>query len=181
MTASNEPKVLFSLIVPLSPDTERFDGHIANVCSVLDDHIPNCYEIVAIDGKGKDVPENEWEAVKGEVLVIIDGNLDQKPATLSDVINAFNDGSDMAFAEQYREGQKKDRPELSYFGVRRSSLPRLHHSPKGYQLIVEILGSETIDKLSNDPSAISGNYILKNLKKVIGVQPTEETKTTKTA
>lgn len=168
---TDKTDIKFSLIVPMSTDTEKFDVHVANVCSILDNHIPNCYEIVAIDGQGEDVPDNEWDAVRGEVLVIIDGNLDSRPTTLPDVVNAFNDGSDMAFAGQYQEGQKLGGdPELSYFGVRRSSLSRLHESPEGYQLIMEILGPDTIKKLSTDPSDVSGNYILKHLRKMIGVK-----------
>lgn len=170
MNESKESKVIFSLIVPHDSDTEKFEGHIANVCSILDDQAPNCYEIVAIEGKGKDVPTNEWDTVKGEVLVIIDGDLDIEPTTLTDVITAFKDGSDMAFAGQYHEGRREEStPELSYFGIRRSSLPRLHESPEGYKLIVEILGAETIKKLAEDPSEISGNYILKHLRKAVGV------------
>ena len=170
MNESKESKVIFSLIVPHNSNTEKFEGHIANVCSILDNHAPNCYEIVAIEGKGEDVPSNEWDTVKGEVLVIIDGDLDIEPTTLTDVITAFKDGSDMAFAGQYREGRvEESTPELSYFGIRRSSLPRLHESPEGYKLIVQILGAETIKKLAEDPSEISGNYILKHLRKAVGV------------
>ena len=103
-------------------------------------------------------------------MVIIDGDLDIEPTTLTDVITAFKDGSDMAFAGQYHEGRREEStPELSYFGIRRSSLPRLHESPEGYKLIVEILGAETIKKLAEDPSEISGNYILKHLRKAVGV------------
>lgn len=170
MKDNHDSEIIFSLIVPLATDTEKFNGHIANVCSVLDDHIPNCYEIVAIDGKGADVPNNEWDAVKGEILLIVDGDLDTKPTTLSDIISSFKEGSDMAFAGQYQEGQKVgDQPQLSYFGIRRSSLPRLHESPEGYRLIVEILGPETVSKLASEPSEVSGNYILKHLRKMVGV------------
>lgn len=166
---SDGSKIIYSLIVPHDADQERFDIQIANVCSVLDEQAPNCYEIVAIAGKGADIPSNEWDNVKGEVLVIIDGNLSSKPIVLSDVIASFRDGSDMAFAGQYHEGQKElADPELSYFGVRRSSLSRIHESPEGYRLILEILGPETIKKLSTDPSEISGHYILKHLKKMVG-------------
>jgi|GEM_PF-2364644 len=175
-----ENKIIYSLVVPLSTDTNKFDKHIANVCSVLDDQIPNCYEIVAIDGEAKDVDDNEWDNVQGEILLIIDGDLDSKPITLSDIIASFKQGSDMAFAEQYKKGiETKTHPELSYFGIRRSSLKQLNSSLQGYQLMVEILGPDTIEKLATNPSAISGNYILKNLKKVIGVQPSKDKKNTK--
>lgn len=165
----SESKVIYSLILPHHSDEKKFEVHVANVCSILENHVPNCYEIVAIEGKGSDVPSNEWDNVKGEVLVIIDGDLSSKPTVLSDVITSFKEGSDMAFAGQYKEGQKDAiDPELSYFGIRRSSLSRIHESPEGYKLILEILGPETIKKLSNDPSEISGHYILNHLKKMVG-------------
>ena len=163
--------IFFSLVIPSHEDRERFEGHINNVCAVLDDQIPGYYEIVAVES-GQDNPSNDWDHVKGEVLVIIDGDLSCSPTTLCEVITAFQDGSDMAFAGQYPDDKDlSSDPTLSYFGVRRSSLPRIHESPDGHRLILEILGPETIKKLSTSPREVSGNYILKHLRKMIGVQP----------
>ncbi len=160
----------FSLIIPANADRQLFEGHVNNVCAVLDQQIPGYYEIIAVES-GQDNSSNDWDNVKGEVLVIIDGNLECAPTTLCEVITAFQDGSDMAFAGQYRDSVKShDDPELSYFGIRRSSLSRLHESPEGHRLILEILGPETIKKLGTAPREISGNYILKHLRKMIGVQ-----------
>lgn len=163
--------VFFSLIIPASSDRQKFDGHINNVCAILDSKIPGYYEIVAIENRGDDNSLNDWDQVKGEVLVIIDGDLECPPTTLCDVIAAFEEGNDMAFAGQY-VGPKghNNEPDLSYFGIRRSSLSRIHESPRGHKLILEILGPETIKKLNTSPSEISGGYILKHLKKMIGVQ-----------
>lgn len=171
MSETKEPNgVFFSLIVPATADREQFKGHINNVCAVLDGQIPGYYEIVAVE-VGQDNPSNDWDNVKGEVLIIIDGDLTCAPTTLCEVITAFQDGSDMAFAGQYNNVERaEDDPELSYFGVRRSSLSRIHESPEGHRLILEILGPDTIKKLSSSPREISGNYILKHLRKMIGVQ-----------
>jgi len=162
--------VFFSLIIPNNSDRERFKRHISSVCAVLDKQIPGYYEIVAVEA-GSDDPTNEWDHVKGEVLVIIDGDLSCPPTTLCEVVTAFEDGSDMAFAGQYMDGASTgSEPQLSYFGIRRSSLPRIHESPEGHRLILEILGPETIKKLSTAPSDVSGDYIMKHLRKMIGVQ-----------
>lgn len=162
--------VFFSLIVPNVAERETFKSHINSVCAVLDSQIPGYYEIVAVE-VGEDNPTNEWDNVKGEVLVIIDGDLTCPPTTLCEVITAFEDGNDMAFAGQYQDGKETSgEPELSYFGIRRSSLDRLHESPEGHKLILEILGPETIKKLASSPSDISGNYILKHLRNMIGVR-----------
>lgn len=171
MSETKQPSgVFFSLIVPNHSDRDRFQGHIKSVCAVLDNQIPGYYEIVAVEA-GEDNPANEWDHVKGEVLVIIDGDLSCPPTTLCEVVTAFEDGSDMAFAGQYQDGAPVgSEPQLSYFGIRRSSLPRLHESPEGHRLILEILGPETIKKLSTAPGEVSGNYILKHLRKMIGVQ-----------
>ncbi len=171
MSETKQPTgVFFSLIIPNNADRERFKGHITSVCAVLDKQIPGYYEIVAVEA-GADDPTNEWDHVKGEVLVIIDGDLSCPPTALCEVVTAFEDGSDMAFAGQYPEGESiSSEPKLSYFGVRRSSLSRLHESPEGHRLILEILGPETIKKLSTAPSEVSGNYILQHLRRMIGVQ-----------
>lgn len=163
-------KSFFSLIIPASADRELFQGHINNVCAVLDEQVPGYYEIVAVEA-GRDNPSNDWDHVKGEVLVIIDGDLHCQPTTLCEVITAFQDGFDMTFASQYPDsGRIGPDPELSYFGIRRSSLSRIHESPEGHRLILEILGPETLKKLSTSPREVSGNYILKHLRKMIGVE-----------
>lgn len=171
MPETKQPsQVFFSLIIPTRADRDLFARHIDSVCAVLDNQIPGYYEIVAIES-GADNPANEWDHVKGEVLLIIDGDLTCPPTTLCEVVTAFEDGSDMAFAGQYKNNDRSaTEPELSYFGIRRSSLPRLHESPEGHRLILEILGPDTIKKLSNAPTEVSGNYILNHLRKMIGVQ-----------
>lgn len=163
--------VFFSLIVPSASDREKFDGHISSVCAVLDKQIPGYYEIIAVESQPDNSSLNDWDHVNGEVLVIIDGNLTCQPTSLHDVITAFMDGSDMAFAGQYIDGTSRtSEPDLSYFGIRRSSLSRIHESPEGQKLILEILGPETIKKLATSPTEVSGNYILKHLRRMIGVQ-----------
>ncbi len=167
--SSKSSSMFFSLIIPAVPDREQFNVQVTNVCSVLDDKIPGCYEIITIE-KQADNSVNEWEHVKGEVLVIIDGDLQHPPTSLNDIVGAFEDGNDMAFAEQYPEVRgARPQPDLSYFGIKRSSLPRLHESPEGQRLILELLGPENIKKLQTSESKSSGSYILKHLKKIIGL------------
>lgn len=161
--------MFFSLIIPAVPDREQFNVQVANVCTVLDDKIPGCYEIVTIE-KQPDDSLSEWDHVKGEVLVIIDGNLQHPPTTLSDIVGAFEDGNDMAFAEQYLAARNEHHsPDISYFGIKRSALPRLHESPEGQRLILEILGPDNIKKLQSSENKSSGSYILKHLRKIVGI------------
>lgn len=161
--------MFFSLIIPAVPDREQFNIQVSNVCTVLDGKIPGCYEIITIE-KQPDDSLSEWDHVKGEVLVIIDGNLEHPPTTLNDIVGAFEDGNDMAFAEQYPEVRnERQSPDISYFGIKRSSLPRLHKSPEGQRLILEILGPENIKKLQTATNEPSSSYILKHLKKIVGI------------
>jgi len=160
----------FSLIIPAMQDRDRFDIHVGNVCTVLDKKIPGCYEIVAVESRGSDDSLNDWDHVKGEILVIIDGDLENQPTSLGDVVTAFEEGNDMAFAGQYPDSNNRaSEANLCYFGIRRNALSRLHESPEGHKLILEILGPETIKKLGASPSEVSGSYILKHLKRMIGV------------
>ena len=163
-------KDFFSLIIPAMADRDKFDIHVGNVCTVLDEKIPGCYEIVAIESRGSDENINDWDNVKGEVLVIVDGDLENRPTSLTDVVAAFEEGSDMAFAGQYTDSNNRANEALSYFGIRRNALPRLHESSEGHKLILEILGPETIKKLSSTPTEVSGSYILEHLKRMIGVK-----------
>ncbi len=167
-TANN---IFFSLVIPTLADREKFNVQVTNVCGILDGKIPGCYEIVAIENRQDDGNLDDWDHVKGEVLVIIDGDLEQEPTTLADVIQAFKDGNDMAFASQYRGSKgRDDEPNLSYFGIKRSSLPRLHESPNGQKLILEILGPETIKRLSTTQGDREGDHILKSLRKIVNVR-----------
>lgn len=161
--------MFFSLIIPAVPDREKFNIQVTNVCSVLDGRIPGCYEIITIE-KQPDDSLSEWDHVKGEVLVIIDGNLEHPPTTLNDIVGAFEDGNDMAFAEQYPKDRNRwQQPDISYFGIKRSSLPRIHESPEGKRLILEILGPEAIKKLQVSSKESSDSYIVKHLKKILGI------------
>lgn len=167
-TADN---IFFSLVIPALADREKFNVQITNVCGILDGKIPGCYEIVAIENRQDDNNLDDWDHVKGEVLVIIDGDLEQEPTTLTDVIQTFKDGSDMAFASQYAtSNHRRGEPDLSYFGIKRSSLPRLHESPNGQKLILEILGPETIKRLSTAKGDREGDHILKSLRKIVNVR-----------
>lgn len=162
-------KLFFSLIVPALTDREEFDVQIMNVCGVLDGKIPGCYEIVTIENRQDDDHLDDWDHVRGEVLVIIDGDLANSPTALVDVIEAFKEGSDMAFASQYIKSGTGGDPDLSYFGIKRSSLSRLHESPNGQKLILGILGPETIKKLSTAKGS-HDSRILKNLRQLIKVR-----------
>lgn len=167
-TADN---IFFSLVIPALADRDKFNVQITKVCGILDGKIPGCYEIVAIENRQDDDNLDNWDHVKGEVLVIIDGDLELEPTTLTDVIQTFKDGNDMAFASQYvKENNRRGEPDLSYFGIKRSSLSRLHESPNGQKLILEILGPETIKKLSMSKSDSSGEQILKSLRRLINVR-----------
>lgn len=166
---SGNEKLFYSLIVPALMDRDKFKVQITNVCSVLDGKIPGCYEIVTIENRQDDNNLDDWDHVKGEVLVIIDGDLAQSPTTLADIIDTFQEGNDMAFASQYINSGPKSDPDLSYFGIKRSSLPRLHESPNGQKLILEILGPETIKKLSASKGS-NDSRILKNLRQLIKVR-----------
>lgn len=166
-----EKPPIYSLIIPIGIDRANFDNRIGNICTLLDDDIAGCYEIVAIESPKQNGASEDWDKVHGEVIVVIDGDLDRTPTTLREVIGSFEKGSDMAFAGQYApDATFDDEPELSYFGIRRTSLGNIDKSPEGQQLVLEILGPEVIRKLM-EPTPTSGHvYILTHLRKLIGIR-----------
>lgn len=161
---------VYSFIVPLHPEHGDAKACIDGVCTVLDEKIAGYYEVVAIEDPKADNASDEWDQVQGEVVIILDGDLRQKPTTLCDVVTAFEDGSDLAFAGQYAaQDPKTKEPSLNYLGIRRSALDTIKSSDEGKRLVVEILGPKTIQKLRNKPTPALNGYILKHLQKAIGI------------
>lgn len=162
---------IYSFIVPLNPGHGEAKECIDGVCTVLDEKIAGSYEVIAIEDPKANDANDEWDQVKGEVVIILDGDLRQRPTTLCDVISAFEEGSDLAFAGQYTTKNATDsEPTLSYLGIRRSALDTIESSDEGKRLVVEVLGPKTIQKLRNRPTTALNGYILKHLQKVIGVR-----------
>lgn len=186
---STEEELFFSLIITSPPSAESLGEIVSAICKILDEHLPSHYEIILMDDKPEvlaaatelanthdqlrvfkytgDTPVAAgWEQAHGNVLAVIDGDLTQPPTTLSDLTKALKKGSDLAMTSQYKDGKPQNgEPDLSLLAIHKKKLPELNESSKGYQLMVEILGPETIKKMSKDGQKQSGGLMshLKNM------------------
>lgn len=108
-----------------------------------------------------------WQAAKGEVLGVIDGDLQHPPHVLSQLLSAIKQGADLAAASRHSEGGvsnwsfvrrflsrgaqllglivlpraigRVSDPMSSYFRVRRSSIIGRTLHPQGYKILIEVL------------------------------------------
>lgn len=160
---------IFSILIPIKNDRGDFDQQVEKICRQLGGDKADCYEIIGIESPKSVNAHRDTDEVHGDVIIVIDGDLKQTPTTLSEVLGAFEKGSDMAFAGQYAANAKKtDEPELSYFAVRRNSLPHISESPEGQRLIVEVLGTDMIKRLIEQDDQSKHNYVFGHLRKMIG-------------
>lgn len=167
MEQNSEVKPRYSLIIPWIENQEKLDQQIKALCSVFESATDSPYEIVAIDRSHiKEVAE-DLDRIKGEIFIIIDGEMNEPPELLKELIGSFEKGADLALAGHYNSNKDDSKePSLICFGIRRSALPRIKESPEGFGLALNILGPEAIKRMSS-PSAEAGGHIPTYLKHLI--------------
>lgn len=187
-------ELFFSLIITSPPSSDSISAIVNAICKILDEHLPNHYEIILIDDNSEilsvattlaeEYPQLRvfkysgptpvaagWEQADGNVLAVIDGDLTQPPTTLSELAKALKKGSDLAVTSQYKEGsQRTGDPDLSFLAINRKTLPHLNESSKGYQLMLEILGPENIKRMTANKEKNGKGRILSHLKNVLGAE-----------
>ena len=192
--STSDGELFFSLIITSPPETESLDAIISAIGKILEENLPQHYEIILLDDDdsvlnkatemSKSYPQlrvfkytgptpvaTGWEQAHGNVLAVIDGDLRQPPNTLSDIVTALKKGSDLAMTVQYKEGSKKNGEDsLSFLAIQKETLPKINESTKGYQLILEILGPENIKKMTEASTEESGKggRILSHIQTMMG-------------
>jgi len=185
--------LFFSLIITKPIDPQTVETTVKNISEVLDEEMPQSYEIIVMDSDtssleaatqvaekyptlrvfkytGNTPVAAGWEQASGNVLGIIDGDLVQPPTSLSDLIKDIKSGSDISVTSQYKDGKPDGGdPDLSFMAIRKQALPKLNESSKGYQLMLEMMGPENIRKMADDKMEDSNSgRILSHLKNIIG-------------
>ncbi|NUN65964.1 glycosyltransferase [Pseudanabaena biceps] len=114
-----------------------------------------------------------WQAAQGEVLGVIDGDLQHPPETLLKMLDEMNNGADLTVASRHAEGGgvsdwgfirrllsrgaqmlgllilpnvigRVSDPMSGYFMVRRSAIANCPMNPLGYKILIEVLGRGNI-------------------------------------
>lgn len=162
-----------SLVIPPCANTADYEVCIDGVCAVLDKHLPNNYELI-VSGDGTSFTEphyitispNEdgsysfskgWELASGEILGVIDGNLEKGPSDLVRVLEELHNGADMAITNQYLD----DDGEIGCFAIRRDRLTEKNFSDSGYRILIESLGPDRLKEIQQFRSGLGLPHINK--------------------
>jgi dolichol-phosphate mannosyltransferase len=192
-----EPRVWFSLIVPTFNEKDNVELLVRQVSQVLDPNYKGRYEIVFADDNSPDgtaeralamqaefpqvkvmVRTQErglatcvvrgWQQACGEILGVIDGDLQHPPDVLADMLNRIENGADLVLATRYSDegsvgewgwlrtfnsqgaralgtiflpeaiGKVSD-PMSGCFVLRRSAIANERLAPRGYKILLEVL------------------------------------------
>lgn len=196
----------FSLVIPTFNEGKNIRMIVDILSGILDSVLPGDYELIVVDDNSPDgtwqiahnlIPEYRqlrvmrrtaerglstavirgWQAANGQVLGVIDGDLQHPPKVLLQLLNAIEQGADLAVASRHVEGGgvsswsairrflsrgaqmlglvilpqvvgRVSDPMSGYFMVRRSAIAGNTLSPVGYKILIEVLGRGNIDQIA---------------------------------
>ena len=195
---TGEPPIYFSLIIPTYNECQNIKKIVEKLSQLLDGSMAGDYEMIVVDDDSPDrtwevalslTPdypqlrvmrrEHErglstavirgWQVARGEVLGVIDADLQHPPETLLNLLAEIKRGADLATASRHvAEGGVSDwsmirrflsrgaqtlglvilpgvvgrvsDPMSGYFMVRRSCIAGKMLNPAGYKILIEVLG-----------------------------------------
>lgn len=198
--------VYFSLVVPTFNEGRNIEQVVRVLSGLLDHALPNDYELIIVDDDSPDRTweiaqqmtaeypnlrvmrrQDErglstavirgWQAARGEVLGVIDGDLQHPPEVLLKLVQAVKNGADLAVGSRHVEGGgtsdwglirrilsrgaqllglvilpsvvgRVSDPMSGYFMVRRSAIADCLMSPLGYKILLEVLGRGRVDRVT---------------------------------
>lgn len=198
--------VRFSLVVPTYNESHNIERIVALLSQQLDAVLPDDYEIVVVDDNSPDgtwqiaqslMPRypglrvmrrqqerglstaviRGWQASRGEILGVIDGDLQHPPEVLGQLLAAIAQGAALAVASRNADGggvstwsamrrflsrgaqllglvllphvlSRVSDPMSGYFLVRRSAIAGRSLHPLGYKILLEVLGRGEIDRIA---------------------------------
>ncbi|BAQ60752.1 dolichol-phosphate mannosyltransferase homolog [Geminocystis sp. NIES-3708] len=190
--------ILLSLIIPTYKESGNISSLLNKLTALLDDIMPHKYELIVVDDDSPDftwkialaltadypqlkvIRRTEekglstavirgWQVARGEILGVIDADLQHPPETLINLWAEIEKGADLAVASRHVEGGgvsdwsvirrflsrgaqtlgliilpnvigKVSDPMSGYFLVRRRCLIGCTLSPLGYKILIEVLG-----------------------------------------
>ncbi|MBW4569344.1 MAG: glycosyltransferase [Tolypothrix carrinoi HA7290-LM1] len=198
--------ILLSLVIPTYKERENIKNVVRILSQLLDESIPGNYELIVVDDDSPDRTwevaeslrreyrqlrvmrrQNErglssavirgWQAARGRVLGVIDGDLQHPPEVLTQLLRAIQKGADMAVASRHVDGGgvsswsfirrflsrgaqllgliilpdvlgRVSDPMSGYFMVRRSSIAGATLNPVGYKILLEVIGRGKVREIA---------------------------------
>jgi dolichol-phosphate mannosyltransferase len=190
--------IRLSIVLPTYNESTNLGEMIHRLTQVLEDSFSNGYEIIVVDDNSPDRTwelaetlglkypsvkvmrrENErglstavirgWQVARGEVLGVIDADLQHPPEVLLGLTQAMDRGADIAIASRHIEGggvsdwslarrfisraaqviglvilpgvvSRVSDPMSGCFLIRRTAIEGVKLSPIGYKILIEVLG-----------------------------------------
>ncbi|NEU77230.1 glycosyltransferase [Hassallia byssoidea VB512170] len=198
--------ILLSLVIPTYKERDNIKNVVRILSQLLDESIPGNYELIVVDDDSPDRTwevaesltreyrqlrvmrrQNErglssavirgWQAARGRVLGVIDGDLQHPPEVLTQLLRAIQKGADMAVASRHVDGGgvsswsfirrflsrgaqllgliilpdvlgRVSDPMSGYFMVRRSSIAGATLNPVGYKILLEVIGRGKVREIA---------------------------------
>jgi len=195
----------FSLIIPTYNEGQNISRIVQQLTILLDQAIPDAYELIVVDDNSPDhtweiaqqltlnYPQlrvmcrqterglstaviRGWQVARGEILGVIDGDLQHPPDVLLQLLQAIQ-SADLAVASRHVEGGgvsewsptrrflsrgaqvlgllilpnvvgRVSDPMSGYFLVRRSAIAGQLLNPLGYKILLEVLGRGQIHQVA---------------------------------
>ena len=201
-----EKSVKFSLIVPTYNESKNLAKLVEILTQLLNNYFQKNYELIIVDDDSPDLtwqvgldlmssyPQlrvmrrqgekglstaviRGWQASQGEILGVIDGDLQHPPETLIKMLDEMVNGADLVVASRHVEGGgvsdwgfirrflsrgaqmlgllilpnvigRVSDPMSGYFMVRRSAIANCPMNPLGYKILIEVLGRGNIGSVA---------------------------------
>ncbi len=198
--------IRFSLIMPTYNESKNIAAIAQILTQLLDSYIPGEYELIVVDDDSPDrtwevaldltptYPQlrvlrrqderglstaviRGWQVARGEVLGVIDADLQHPPEVLLKLLQSIESGADMAVASRHIEGGgvsdwsftrrflsrgaqllglvilpevvgRVSDPMSGYFMVRRQAIAERTLNPLGYKILLEVIGMGDIQSIA---------------------------------
>lgn len=198
--------IFLSLVIPTYKERDNIEKIVSILSKLLDEVMLNNYELIIVDDDSPDltwevaqslVPDypklrvmrrveerglssaviRGWQAARGQVLGVIDGDLQHPPEVLTELVNQIKAGADLALASRHVDGGgvsswsvvrrflsrgaqilgliilpgvlgRVTDPMSGYFMVRRSAIADVTMNPVGYKILLEVIGRGNIREIA---------------------------------
>jgi dolichol-phosphate mannosyltransferase len=196
----------FSLVIPTYNESKNIEALVSILSNLLDRLLPNDYELIVVDDDSPDrtweiaqslMPdypqlrvmrrEDErglstavirgWQIARGQILGVIDGDLQHPPEVLLKMLEAIDQGADLVVGSRHIEGGgvsdwgfarrclsrgaqllgliilpgvvgRVSDPMSGYFMVRHSAIADREMNPLGYKILIEVMGRGNIGEVA---------------------------------
>jgi dolichol-phosphate mannosyltransferase len=205
-TANREELIALSLVIPTFNERRNIEAMVKLVTTLLDQHLGGKYELIVVDDNSPDrtweIAQNltaiypqlrvmrreherglataiirGWQVSRGEVLGVIDGDLQHPPEVLIQLLRVMTGSVDLAVASRHISGGgvsdwgfvrrflsrgaqllgllvlprivgRVSDPMSGYFLVRRRAIANCVMQPLGYKILIEVLGRGNIGEIA---------------------------------